>query len=205
MRKMAREEKKEAPQEVKFVDYQNTVFDSGSSATFMDPSPEQTLSGITQGDGPSERIGRSVALVSLHVRGQLIYSPQASTQTVPSVRVSCVLDAQTNGSRAQLTDIFSTSVNPFTSFQNLSYESRFTILRDREFVLSPRASATSTEPMDAVVNFRFNISLDHLPVTLFTGASDLVGAMTNNSIHLVLLPSTGRVGYTYTSRLRYIG
>lgn len=199
------EKVEETTAELKFVDYERTEANIGTSIVFIDPTLEQTISGIAQGDGQSERIGRTVAYVSLHIRGRITYTPTTSSQVVPSVRICCLLDRQTNQSRASVADIFSVSANPFTSFQNLTYESRFTILRDQELVLAPFANGGSSEPMDAVHNFTMNIRLDRNPITLYTGTSNRVVDMTNNSIHLLLLPSADRIGYSYTSRLRYVG
>jgi len=89
--------------------------------------------GLTQGTGENQRIGRAINVKSIHIRGMATFTPTLLTDTYETVVLYLILDTQANGGTvtgtpAGSTEIFSPS-NPGMELLNMDNSDRFRVLR----------------------------------------------------------------------------
>jgi len=120
-------------------------FDTALSFTFDDtgevPATGQ-LALIPQGDTESTRDGRMAVIKSVQIRGQLQYAPGAAALASVICYLYLVLDTQTNGAAAAITDVFTSNVMQ-TNFLQLNNSGRFRILKKWVIAFNPPAGATT--------------------------------------------------------------
>ena len=202
--------------EKKFIDYEYdaAVVETVAGAE-ADPATALSLSALAQGDGESNRDGRQVRLLSVHMKGEVQFDPldQATPGQAQCVRLLVVLDKQTNGAQLNAEDVLLDPTNTdldVHAFRNLQYTQRFRVLKD--FVVrQPTPSAvwdgTSTLKGGVQVPFKVNIELGNMPVT-YTGTTAAIASIADNSIHVIAIASTTATGSAtlkYISRLRFVG
>jgi len=170
--------------ELKFVDQSLAAAAIGTTWTLMDPATG-ALNAVAQGNGESERIGRRITNVSLHIRGWV--SVNNGDADANLIRVCVVRDTQTNGAAADIDDLFDTSIaneHAFDVFNNLDNKGRFKTLMDKYINLdgiAPTYSAdTKFYQAGQMKEFKKTIPLN-LPVT-FTGTDGTIGTIRTNNI-----------------------
>jgi len=206
--------------ELKYVDYtyEAALVTSASAAGGeADPATALALNAIAQGDTESTRDGKQVMCKSAFVTGVCTIPFQtaaaAGTQmTVPTVFIALVQDCQTNGAQLNSEDVF---VNPggtpmsASLLRNLQYTSRFKVLDSTQLTFQPfpiwNASATTADVVGQSMPFKLSWNGD-MP-TNYTGTTAVVGAIQDNSLHVVAF--TNNVDNTpflvYNSRVRFVG
>jgi len=122
--------------ELKFVDSEVSADSLGKTVAGSEVDPAQdSLNGVAQGDGGSNRDGRITFIHSLHIRGAIAFN-HSQTFTTPTtagfVRLALVLDTQTNGAQLNAEDVFkdptSTALD-WCFLRNLQYTKRFRVLK----------------------------------------------------------------------------
>lgn len=101
-----------------------------------------TLCVPTVGSGINQRIGRSVQVYKISIKGQITSAPQGGETTADTpavIRLALVQDTQTNATQAQGEEIFqatgiSTTLNVH-AFQSLASLGRFKVLKDKTISL----------------------------------------------------------------------
>ena len=197
--------------EKKFIDYEYdaAVVDTvaGSEA---DPATALSLTATAQGDGESNRDGRKVRLVSVHMRGHIQFEAVADGTAAEYVRILVVHDKQTNGAQFNAEDVLKDPTNAdldTDAFRNLQYTQRFTVMKDFWVRSGNRTYAfDSNTPAGAAVPFKVNINLGNMPVT-YTGSTAAIGSIADNSIHVMAICNEGSSNATlkYLSRCRFVG
>jgi len=172
-----------------------------------------------QGDGAQNRDGKRIVqkYISIHGYIEKPDADAAGNQEAGKVFVALVLDSQTNGVQLNSEDVFqnisgelNNTVNPM---RNLTYGSRFRILKSQTFDLDRKTFAINGVNFSAAgssVTFEWFVPLNNL-ITNFTSTSttsDVAGVM-DNSLHLIAFSanntSASPCQISYTARLRFMG
>jgi hypothetical protein len=213
-------------QELKFLDQgkANTVL-SQTWAVYdpNDQTPSQhCLNGVAQGDGPSTRDGLRYQAKSLHIKGSLSLAPIVDGNSPRSshiFRIAVVCDTMTRASQLNATDVFKAAAIGGTahtghnvySFRNLEHTTRFRVLYDKTFVLTPQAAAGSgdghIESSGVTKAFSINLKIPEKlgAIQCVNAGSDIAGIQ-NNSFHVIACTDSAAGGtIEYMSRLRFVG
>jgi len=184
--------------EVKFFD---TDLDFLFDQTAEVPATGQ-LALIPQGDTQSTRDGRQATIKSLQLRAIMTYAPAASTAGTTDCWLWLVLDTQTNGAAAAITDVF-TSNAAWDNMINLSNSDRFKILKKWKFHFQSQAGVSGayqqvTKPLEYYK--KCNIPMQW---------SSTTGAITEIRSNNIFLMAGGfdddLVTFSGTCRLRFVG
>lgn len=186
----------------------------GSGAE-IDPATHNCISAPAQGDGEQNRDGRKMVINNVFVNGMLRLVPSINATAIAApvkVYVALVQDKQTNGAQLNSEDVF---INPAgvdntaaSPLRNLEQSSRFRVLAIHECILNPlTASYDGTNIEIGGDNCSFKLSKKvNIPV-MFTGATEGVSSVTDQSLHLIGYVSN--VGFSvridYNSRIRFTG
>lgn len=203
--------------EIKFVDYilSATAFTDVWASGEMDPT-ENSISGIAQGDGDSERDGRVSTLLSWHLKG-FIEITRVESQVNPTddeiCRIVVVLDTQTNGAQLNAENVFISfaAAKDVSSMRSLPGDQRFQILHDKT-ILIPAARAVMNEgaadlfargtirsPFEFEGILNPPIRVNHL------GTSTAIASIADNSIHVIGVATGTTPEINYVSRIRFVG
>jgi hypothetical protein len=195
------------------------------------------LNSLQQGSGPNERIGREVSMLKMHIQGTIYYAPRvipmapgagAGLNTSFAVRIAVIMDNQWNGGDPSMgaidpSLIYNTAVNEdaTTTYRNLQWTKRFTILKDEVFnILSTAAPGTNTQNNELFVpamqrHFSMNIDFRKFnngnPIRV-TYAGPTVNATEIADCAIFMLVSypfsrfdNDAVCVPFQSRLRFVG
>ncbi len=208
--------------EVKFYDQKllNAVITTSSTAAGgeHDPSATVLMNTVTQGDGESQRDGRRITMKSIYVVGNVRSDIQASQSAADNpclIFVALVMDLQTNGATIESENVF---INPGGSgvtaadpFRNLQFTRRFKILATRKLQLHNTSMTNNTGSAGGIVQAgvikRFKMFVNLNTVVNYTGTTETVANIADNSLHLIAWATeTSLVPLlSYHSRLRYVG
>ncbi len=201
--------------EKKYIDYE---YDAAISDTVAgsesDPaSSVLAFNAIAQGDGQTQRDGRQVKNLSIHLQGNIIFAGVSglTPKTSPFVRMLLVQDKQTNGAQFNAEDVLNDPGNldlEVNAFRNLEYTKRFRVLKDI-YVTRPAEDSvwngSAAVSGGAIVPFEMHCKLPNV-ATQFSGTTAVVTNIIDNSYHLIALGTAG-IGATlrYISRVRFVG
>ncbi len=199
--------------ENKFVNYSKALTVIGVNWVTRNPATTDCISAVAQGDTDSSRDGRVYYINSAHIRGQ-VTQPIQEAQGAPVgdsvVRILMVLDTQTNKTEMTATDCMDNSgTGDWMGFRNLSNTSRFKVLKDMTIRLETSLNAQNEGAVNAfttsglvqpfVINYKFKTPLKVIcPLT-----TAIVGAISDNSIHIVCCSSNASNTIEYQSRVRF--
>lgn len=203
----------ERPGEKKFNDKEKTNTALTASWALYDPS-DASLTGVAQGVGTSQRIGRYYDIHSITVHGMCILLAKIDQAQPPPdvlVKICVVLDKQTNGAQLSATDVWQTDLTEdILAFRNLEHQGRFTVLK----TWNVRMVAQVTGEGDSALSNHAHTEKKFMwykkfkrPIrvqTCATGAG--IAAMTTNSIHVIAIAThASNASIDYISRIRYSG
>ncbi len=201
--------------ENKFVDYERSalVVDNSWAGNELDDATALAVSSIAQGDGESQRDGRKVELLSVHIKGIAIL---ACTETVTTptdtaiIRLILFLDKQTNGAQANAEDVVTATTDDVNAWRNLQNSQRFRILKDIRMQLDvtnmTQSGANDFSNAGQKVPFEMHVVFKKPIVVNHTGTTAVVTSIADNSIHLIgASTSSALVTISYTSRVRFRG
>lgn len=172
----------------------------------MDATAENTyLTTIVQGDGPSNRDGKSCTIKSIEWKGTLTsgYLSGASTNGRTIVTLYIIQDTQTNGALASVLDVF-TSTDLTLACMNLYNTGRFKVLMKKVIALNATAGVT-TAIIDQIKYFQMFKKVN-IPL-VFTSTTGAVSEARSNSIFCCAgaLGSDDVINLDSTVRLRFVG
>ncbi len=202
--------------EKKFTDQDRATASTATTwaSSEIDPLGTNTLCSIDQGNGNTQRLGRTANVVSLNIRGTATLVAQEST-TAPTavrwIRLCLVLDKQTNSAQLAGENVFASvgASLEIQSFRNLEYVERFEVLADKT-IFFPSASinegsinlfSRAAQIKKFSMAYKWKDGLKHI----YDGTSGLVGDLTGNSLHLIATASNSEVLVNYTCRCRFYG
>lgn len=170
-----------------------------------------------QGAGVNQRIGKSVKLLKLKIRGFISVPVQAAQSGADSsavIRLIIVQDMQTNSVQMAAEELMSddSSANrTISTFQNTNGFGRFRVLKDRTFDVSNlnlAGSPTSGDVIQAgkVLHFKYTFNFKKPIVVRFNATNGgTVADIIDNSFHVICGASS--IAYApvlqYTSRCCY--
>lgn len=178
----------------------------------------------TVGSALNQRVGRSVLVRKIKVRGQLLsstlqtaaagYAPDDSNK----VRLMLVQDTQTNAAQmtaAALMNDASDAATTINSYQNPNNFGRFRVLKDKEvtfqnpnFTVSETAAASFNAYQGGLIrHFKWTINFK-TPVKVHFNATNggTVADIVDNSFHIVAATTSTtnvNIGISYYSRVAY--
>lgn len=181
-----------------------------------DPSSTVMIMSVGQGDGETNRDGRSIVMMSIGLKG-MVRIPRAIDQTVLKdtciVFIALVLDTQTNATQINSEDVYlnkSADANLATMpFRNLENSRRFTVLKTRTLSIGhPQVSWDGTNIEQAGMTRRWDmfVNLNKMKVN-FKGTTQTIANITDNSLHVIAWCSNVDLAPVlyYNSRLRFVG
>lgn len=181
---------------VEFKYHDVNIVDQGMHTT----GSSTYLNLIATGDLNNQRGGAQFRMKSLQING-VIKLPEADTAS-DMVRATLVLDTDPDGSTIDLTKLYDTtaSVPYYLAHRNLDQRSRFVILKDWKFGLTPSGRE--------IVPFKFYRKLDIKTLYAQGTTTATVANLKNNALIMVLSGSQASAStpslMTFHSRIRYI-
>lgn len=202
--------------EKKFVNYTisadafTTVWAGGE----MDDGTTDALSGVAQGDGESQRDGRTYQIHSVYLKGFLT-STNLEAQGAPVddalARIVLVWDTQTNGQQLSAEDVFDSigAGLDINSQKNLSNTVRFKVLKDKVIRLPIGEAGVNDGGINSfsVGEIKVPFKMSHtfkVPLKVrTTGTTANVASIADNSLHLIGNATSTTIKITYSSRIRF--
>lgn len=189
--------------EIKNVDFENVagtqVYDTTGLVTLVN--------GIATGDLGSQRNGRKVTMVSIHLRGKI--APVDGTTQAVGCRTMLIYDRQTNAAALTIAQVLDTSVSANSLCWNLlDNKDRFVVLMDKYIAIggfdttATQTYAQSPTVSEVVFHKKFN-----LPVAFNTGTGATVASITTGSIYILTIgDAAAGAGCTliWKSRVRFL-
>lgn len=189
--------------ELKFFD--NDVDDAvvAQNGTILSGPGGIPINAISQGVGPSQRVGRKAIIKKIAWRWNCVLESESSTGTQSSetLRVIMYLDRQANGTFATPTQILTT--DNFQSFNQLVNSGRFTTLYDKTVQFNPQSGAgngTSNHWAENSVSDQFFKDCN-IPIE-FSGSTGVVTEIRSNNIGVMLVSRAGGI-LVFNSVIRF--
>jgi len=201
-------------QEFKFVDFETNGDAFATTWARMEDGTIQSVSGVTQGDGESNRDGRKYLIHSIHIKAKISVNASES-QGAPlndiTGRVCLVWDTQTNEAAFTATDVMDGGGNDDTlSFRNLQHSKRFRVLWDKSFKIIRRnvnegsvnlfATGNETTP---IINYNKKFKKP-IPV-ICSGTTNVITSISDNSLHIIGVASSTTALLEMQIRIRFTG
>lgn len=162
-----------------------------------------TLVGMVEGTGESQRVGRRVFVKGIFIKGRITL-PVTSDPTLTSDQARFIVyqDRQCNAAAAAVTDILQTA--SIYSFRNLDNSKRFKILYDHTFDLNSQSTKniTTVEFGECVVGLNINIPIN-ASVSYNSTNGGTIADITENNFGIMAISSSGQVNTQYVARVRY--
>lgn len=175
--------------EFKYVDKEGTQSITNASAFVL-------LNGLTKGNGSSNRIGRSIKIMSLEL--SFILSKNISDTNQEFVRVALLLDKEPNGATPSFLDVWESNTNYICTPRNLDNRKRFVIMKDYVLPL-PVSGGTQAYYKTLYKKMEMHTIYDN-------SDAGTIADISSNALYLVFVSdsSTDNPSITYYNRLRYI-
>ncbi len=183
----------------------------------IDPTTLDTISAPDQGDGESQRDGRSIMIKKVNIKGMVRVTKQANqtgADIAPLVFITLVQDKQTNKAQLNSEDVYTNGTGSAsmaaTPFRNLKFISRFTVLKTKMLQINTPDSVfdgTNIEQSGRDYFFRMDHEFRKGMMVNFTGTGAGLTNVIDNSLHMIAYCSTTALAPTinYVSRIRYLG
>lgn len=202
--------------ELKFIDQEyDAAVSAGLPGSEADPATVLCLNATAQGDGNSDRDGRRQYTNSIWVNGNVEFTALDTTAIGSTyyVKLSLVLDTQTNGAQFAATSVYDEPTNSdidVDAFRNLEYTHRFKVLKTvivKQVVGAAVWDGDSIHKIGCKVPFRIRYKFKKPLITTYTGTSAVVGNIADNSLHLIATQVQAAGGshatLRYVSRCRF--
>lgn len=181
----------------------------------LDPPTVNCISAPAQGDGETQRDGKSIKILSVHLNGSVSVNGQTGAANIdPSslIYIALVLDKQTNGAQLNSEDVL---VNPGNNtllspnpLRNLQYSKRFQVLKVVTCMMGPYNvlwDGTNVMQGGQIKTWRMDKKLN-LPVT-FNNTTAGVASVVDNSLHVIAFTDNTLAPplLSYNARIRFVG
>lgn len=174
-----------------------------------DPTTSDCLNGLDQGTTESTRNGLQVILKSIQINGMIdmdVLSNQADGITGELVKISLVLDTQTNGSQLNSEDVWKDVVSvDVLSLRNMNFTERFTVLKVWHLEMNYRNSQTDGTNTGSLAGdakyYGCYLKVD-IPVR-YTATGATVSSIMDNSLHVIAISSGTNCNNNYQCRVKF--
>lgn len=203
--------------EKKFVDCAvSAAFTAPTGSTGGEMPPGTVITGCytapAQGDGPTNRDGNKIMVCELNLHGVIQVASQAdqtAADTSCEILLAFVQDTQTNGAQLNSEDVFTNpggnALTAASPFRNMSYTSRFKILKMKQFNLRiPTLTFDGTNIEQTGFHSKINLKWKgKVPVTFTTASTTAdIANVTDNSVQLVGFCSSTTLAPTLVANVR---
>lgn len=163
---------------------------------------------VSNGSGPSERVGRKITVKGLYIKGKITIPTHTNHfDSDQRIRIIVYIDTQHNGSATgpNLASLLQSS--NIDAFYNLNETGRYKYLYDKVHTLNQNGSGngTASDAYTICRNFKINLPMDCM--VQYTGTTGAITGLTNNNIGMhAVCDNIAATAPTveWHSRLRYI-
>lgn len=199
--------------EVKFVDVEVDSDAFALTWATMEDATNDSIAGVAQGDGESQRDGRKYFIHSIHIRCSMRKANEESSNSPKNDikgRICLVWDTQTNGAQLVATDVMDGGLTDDTlAFRNLQHTKRFRVIWDKSFVIKLTgqtnegaanlfANGITTTPI-----YRFNKHFKKPVPVICSLTTAVVAAISDNSFHIIGVASETNALLNMQVRVRF--
>lgn len=196
---------------------------SGGIPSLAYAEDNETLCRISQGTGPTQRVGHKCTLLSVYCRGEVLFPGAAGIDLGAGTYVrnqhvflALVLDKQANGARPDASEIYTESLGgTFGSagpLRNMANSARFRVLKQWDYYRNMEGLAQNAATCDLPEirkkwewSMKLNLPLTYLPSSTTGYMADL----TDNALHLVAYYEDNGIQASphiaYSMRFRFTG
>lgn len=177
--------RRSGPREIKYQDRFQTNKDFQDGVTETNVS---FITGIAEGSGRSDRIGRKISCVGLEINGTITFLSNTAISALPAytVRAQIWLDTQANGTQAGSTD-FNEIVNDIHSFPRQSNLDRFKLLKQKvwDFHIPSALDIPATFPKLGHMSksFQWKLKFPSIPIH-YSSTSGTISEVRSNNIFI---------------------
>ncbi len=180
--------------ERKFVDIETQADAFATTWATMEDATNDSISGVAQGDGESQRDGRKYWIHSIHIKCAVqAQAQEAQVNPLSELkgRICLVWDKQTNGAQLTATDVMDGGLTDDTlAFRNLQFTSRFQVLWDKKWKLTRHNVAQGAVDLFAATTQTTHImtynKIFSKPVQVIcSGTTAVIANITDNSFHII--------------------
>ncbi len=186
---------------------------SGSELKFHDEVTQTTVAttgvlldniptGIVNGTGESERIGRQITGTRLNING-IFTLPASAANTSDVVRMMVVQDKQCNGAVFTTAQLLQIATN-FLSYRNLENSKRFKVWLDKRYVLDSKMQTAAATTGAVTRYFKESINLRDM-IFEYSGTTGSISELKSNNLAVFFISEKGFTVVDMVSRMRYRG
>ncbi len=184
--------------ELKFLDTTEASFTPATTGNVSATVVQARL-----GTGSSQRIGRQIAVRSIHVKLMCVLpTTTAGANASDSMSVWVVLDKQCNGATFTFANLFGSDI---LDHRNLDNVRRFKVLKKVSFNIAGAGFAgdgTTNDVGNRVKYFEIHLSNVYIPID-FDADAGTIADMTSNNIAVVTVSQLGVATMAFITRIRY--
>ncbi|AXQ66575.1 MAG: putative viral capsid [Circoviridae sp.] len=158
--------------------------------------------GIANGTGESERIGRQITGTRLNLNG-VFTLPASAANTSDVVRLMVVQDKQCNGALFTSAELLQLGTS-FLSYRNLENAKRFEVFCDERIVLDSKMQTAAATAGAVTHYFKKSINLRDM-VFEYSGVTGSITDLKSNNLAVYLISEKGFIVCDLYTRLRYRG
>ena len=201
--------------ELKFADIETTADAFATTWSTMEDATFDSVSGVAQGNGESQRIGRKYAIHSIHIKC-VVEQNGLESQTNPindqTGRICLVWDKQTNGAQLTATDVMDGGqTDDMLAFRNLQHTARFQVLWDRTWKLNMN-NQTNEGAANLFANgsvstpiMKYNKYFNPPIKVICDGTTATIASISDNSLHIIGVATGTNPLLNMQIRIRYTG
>ncbi len=201
--------------EMKFADIETDNDAFATTWATMEDATNDSISGVAQGDGESQRDGRIYNIHSVHIRcvahvaaSESVVNPQSTFRG----RICLVWDTQTNGAQLTATDVMDGGLTDDTlAWRNLQHTKRFKVLWDKDFTIIPYGQ-TNEGGVNLFANgsytsriFKYNKVFSKPIKVICQATTAVIAAISDNSLHIIGVANSAAVLLNMQVRIRFTG
>lgn len=200
--------------ELKFADIETNNDAFASTWATMEDSTNDSVSGVGQGDGESERDGRKYQIHSIHIKAR-VHTAVSESQVTPlpdlQGTIMLVWDTQTNGAQMTATDVMDGGLTDDTlAFRNLQHSKRFRVLWTKHWKIMANGTNEGAVNLFAqnaqtTPTFMFNrVFKTPIPV-ICQATTAVIAAISDNSLHIIGVANLATALLNMQVRIRFTG
>ncbi len=201
--------------EMKFADIETDSDAFAVTWSTMEDATNDSISGVAQGDGESQRDGRIYWIHSIHIRCNVEAASQESQVTPLSNlrgRFMLVWDTQTNGAQLTATDVMDGGgTDDVLAFRNLQHSKRFRVMWDKQWVLARPGQTNEggvnvfAAPYATTGTFIYNKRFKNPVKVICQATTAVIAAISDNSFHIIGVADSTVARLNMQVRIRFTG
>ncbi len=201
--------------ERKFADFETQDDAFATTWAPMEDGTILSVAGVSQGNSESQRLGRKMSILSIHVKAVVkmaAVEANVNVRTDTRGRIALVLDTQTNAAQLTATDVFDDGqTDDVLAFRDLQFTSRYKVLWDRPWILKTQQMAQGgidlfahSDTFTSVMRFN-KLFKKPIEVTYNSTTTGVIAAITDNSLHIIGISNSTTALLSYQVRIRFTG